>query len=34
MRKVLQIARDLVSPGVDVLNNETLKVEYTFQITV
>lgn len=28
------IARDLVSPGQDVLNNETLKVEYTFQITV
>ena len=28
------IARDLVSPAVDVLNDETLKTEYTFQITV
>ena len=28
------IARDLVALGQDVLNNETLKVEYTFQITV
>ena len=34
LKKVLAIARDLVSPAVNVLNNETLKVEYTFQITV
>lgn len=34
MRKVIQVARDLVSPAVNVLNDETLKVEYTFQITV
>jgi len=34
LKKILAIARDLVSPAVNVLNNETLKVEYTFQITV
>jgi hypothetical protein len=34
LMRELAIARDLVSPGVAVLNNETLKVEYTFQITV
>ncbi len=34
LMKEIAVARDLVSPGVDVLNNETLKVEYTFQITV
>ena len=32
--KEIAIARDLVSPGVAVANNETLKIEYTFQITV
>jgi len=32
--EAVYIARDLVSPAVNVLNNETLKVEYTFQITV
>ena len=34
MRGGVPIARDLVVGGQDVLNNETLKVEYTFQITV
>lgn len=34
MQVATMIARDLVSPAVDVLNNETLKTEYTFQITV
>jgi hypothetical protein len=32
--KELAIARDLVSPGVAVADGETLKVEYTCQITV
>jgi len=33
-QRVLAIARDIVSPGVAVADNQVLKVEYAVQITV